>query len=144
MPWLLTFGARNRAGLDPNPSLPTASFNWPILRKCQNRKEMHRKRRWSKTTMSLMTGERALPNDKSQHTKIFFQGQADLQHWLCRSVKILRPRLSECHINEDTAENTKMNDCYCENKDWRLCKNEVSVVGASEFSDFVLYHVYSQ
>jgi len=24
-----------------------------------------------------------------------------------------------------TAENTKMNDCYFEKKDWRLCKNEV-------------------
>lgn len=24
-----------------------------------------------------------------------------------------------------TAENTKMNDCYYEKKDWRLCKNEV-------------------
>ncbi|KAH8775940.1 hypothetical protein BGZ57DRAFT_762543 [Hyaloscypha finlandica] len=25
------------------------------------------------------------------------------------------------------AENTKMNDCYYEKKDWRLCKNELEV-----------------
>ncbi|KAG9230556.1 hypothetical protein BJ875DRAFT_151553 [Amylocarpus encephaloides] len=25
------------------------------------------------------------------------------------------------------AENTKMNDCFYEKKDWRLCKNEVSL-----------------
>ncbi|KAK0117631.1 hypothetical protein ONS95_011963 [Cadophora gregata] len=25
----------------------------------------------------------------------------------------------------DTAENTKMTDCYWEKKDWRLCKDEV-------------------
>ncbi|TVY87316.1 Cytochrome oxidase assembly factor [Lachnellula willkommii] len=26
-----------------------------------------------------------------------------------------------------TAENTKMNDCYYEKKDWRLCKNELEL-----------------
>ncbi|TVY22455.1 Cytochrome oxidase assembly factor [Lachnellula hyalina] len=25
------------------------------------------------------------------------------------------------------AENTKMNDCYYDKKDWRLCKNELEV-----------------
>jgi len=32
-----------------------------------------------------------------------------------------------------TAENTKMNDCYFEKKDWRLCRNEVRE--ASFFED---------
>ncbi|TVY84577.1 Cytochrome oxidase assembly factor [Lachnellula suecica] len=26
-----------------------------------------------------------------------------------------------------TAENTKMNDCYFEKKDWRLCRDELEV-----------------
>jgi len=26
---------------------------------------------------------------------------------------------------KDAAENTRMNDCYFEKKDWRLCKEEV-------------------
>lgn len=28
---------------------------------------------------------------------------------------------------EDADENTKLTDCYYEKKDWRLCKDEVSV-----------------
>ena len=31
-----------------------------------------------------------------------------------------------CWIDGSTDENTKMNDCFYEKKDWRLCKNEVS------------------
>lgn len=30
-------------------------------------------------------------------------------------------------IYEDSDENTKLTDCYYEKKDWRLCKDEVSV-----------------
>jgi hypothetical protein len=36
------------------------------------------------------------------------------------------PRIFGIDSYEDTVENTKMNDCYYEKKDWRLCKNEVS------------------
>lgn len=42
------------------------------------------------------------------------------------------PRRSGSILIYDTAENTKMNDCYFEKKDWRLCKKEVSV----SISDF--------
>lgn len=31
-------------------------------------------------------------------------------------------------IYEDSDENTKLTDCYYEKKDWRLCKDEVSLV----------------
>lgn len=31
-----------------------------------------------------------------------------------------------CFFSGGVAENTKMNDCFYEKKDWRVCKNEVS------------------
>jgi hypothetical protein len=44
-------------------------------------------------------------------------------------------------LTRETEENTKMNDCYFEKKDWRSCRDEVRDA-ASEFSDFNPYHVY--
>jgi cytochrome c oxidase assembly factor 4 len=38
----------------------------------------------------------------------------------------MRRALDLWNSDEDEAENTMMNDCYYEKKDWRLCKNEVS------------------
>jgi hypothetical protein len=38
----------------------------------------------------------------------------------------MRRALDLWNSDEGEAENTKMNDCYYEKKDWRLCKNEVS------------------
>lgn len=81
------------------------------------------------------------------------QGQADLQHRLRRYVQpydsqgvrdrwlkgdgwtdgeVQWKRKTAIWRNtelmyEDADENTKLTDCYYEKKDWRLCKDEVSV-----------------
>ena len=39
-------------------------------------------------------------------------------------------------LTRETEENTKMNDCYFEKKDWRSCRDEVRDA-ASEFSDSI-------
>lgn len=53
------------------------------------------------------------------------QGQADLQHRLCgyfgKSCSCRMDGLMRC-----ADENTTLNDCFRDKKDWRACKDEVS------------------
>jgi hypothetical protein len=85
--------------------------------------------------MSRMTGERTDPNVRVPKTKAVS---------LCRDKRIfstgcagefISPRASVFGNHFLTiwiAENTKMNDCYFEKKDWRLCKNEVREASSFE------------
>jgi cytochrome c oxidase assembly factor 4 len=57
---------------------------------------------------------KSLPRDK----RIFSTG--------CAGTSGCGRALDLWDSDDDAAENTKMNDCYYEKKDWRLCKNEVS------------------
>jgi hypothetical protein len=93
-------------------------------------------------TMSQMTGENADPNVEVQFTKGF--------PYFCRDRRIFStgcasefalPKSLCIVLTQGTEENTKMNDCYFEKKDWRVCRDEVRDA-ASGFGDFTPYHVY--
>ncbi|KAE9377272.1 hypothetical protein N431DRAFT_193303 [Stipitochalara longipes BDJ] len=52
--------------------------------------------------------------------RIFSTGCAGVSRWQW-------PLFREIHSDHNTVENTKMNDCYYDKKDWRLCKNELEM-----------------
>lgn len=59
------------------------------------------------------------------------QGQENLQHWLLRCVDQSGGRLLQDAglMRAHSEENTALNDCFYEKKDWRACKDEVSGCG---------------
>jgi cytochrome c oxidase assembly factor 4 len=76
--------------------------------------------------MSLMSGESPDPNKQYQHLNLL-PGTSGSSVLAARvSEDSQSPELFGIDSYEDTVENTKMNDCYYEKRDWRLCKNEVS------------------
>ena len=52
-----------------------------------------------------------------------------------------RPSFLVIDTDDNTVENTKMNDCYYEKKDWRLCKSEVRSASFPILAIFLQYHV---
>jgi hypothetical protein len=87
--------------------------------------------------MSRMTGKSADPNVKVQYTKTlsFFCRDKRIFSTGCAGELAL-PESLGIVLTWKTEENTKMNDCYFEKKDWRLCRDEVRDA-ASGFSDSI-------
>ena len=57
---------------------------------------------------------------------ILLQGQEDLQHRLRRYFSLYATQTPVYDGTDvSTVEQAKMNDCYFEKKDWRICRQEV-------------------
>ena len=82
-----------------------------------------------------------IPTSFPSPLRLSFAGKSEssvLAVLVCHHIKTL---LSSGHILiQNTVENTKMNDCYFEKKDWRLCREEVRT--PLELSDLNPHHVY--
>jgi hypothetical protein len=79
--------------------------------------------------MSQMSGRQCwLAREDQSSTDEMQQGQTDLLYWLCWQVHRYEDRQPNTLLTNICAaeEQLKLNDCYYEKKDWRVCKKEVS------------------
>lgn len=85
-------------------------------------------------TTSRMNGEDQPPTDEIRMLILVEKGQENLQHWLFWYLTLMTvpQRVFPAGDNICIAEQTKMNDCYYEKKDWRLCKQEVIYSGRNQ------------